>query len=88
MPSLHWQKFPHAITQRDVQFMPDEILTLPEVAQLLKVAEMTAFTMAQKSDLPAFNVRSQWRRKRDDIVRWVLHQKAIADASFTKRGGA
>ena len=29
--------------------MPDEILTLPEVAQLLKVAEKTVYTMAQKS---------------------------------------
>ena len=27
--------------------MPDEILTLPEVAQLLKVAEKTVYTMAQ-----------------------------------------
>ncbi len=28
--------------------MTDEILTLPEVAQLLKVAEKTVYTMAQK----------------------------------------
>ncbi len=36
------------------RFMPDEILTLPEVAELLKVAEKTVYTMAQKSQLPAF----------------------------------
>lgn len=29
--------------------MPDEILTLPEVAQLLKVAEQTVYSMAQKA---------------------------------------
>jgi predicted DNA-binding transcriptional regulator AlpA len=28
--------------------MPDEILTLPEVAQLLKVAEKTVYTMADE----------------------------------------
>ena len=30
--------------------MPDEILTLPEVAQLLKVGEKTVYTMAQGGD--------------------------------------
>jgi excisionase family DNA binding protein len=34
----------------------DEILTLPEVAQLLKVGEKTVYTMAQRSQLPAFKV--------------------------------
>ncbi len=51
--------------------MPDEILTLPEVAQLLKVAEKTVYTMAQKSQLPAFKVRGQWRFKREDIDHWI-----------------
>lgn len=39
--------------------MPDEILTLTEVAQLLKIAEKTVYTMAQQGDLPAFKVRGQ-----------------------------
>jgi len=39
--------------------MPDEILTLPEVALLIKVAEKTVYTMAQKSQLPAFNRRTE-----------------------------
>ncbi len=55
--------------------MPDEILTLPEVAQLLKVAEKTVYTMAQKGELPAFKVRGQWRFKRDDIDSWIEQQK-------------
>ena len=58
--------------------MPDEILTLPEVAQLLKVAEKTVYTMAQKSQLPAFKVRGQWRFKRVDIDRWIEAQKMLA----------
>ena len=56
--------------------MPDEILTLPEVAVLLKVAEKTVYTMAQKAQLPAFKVRGQWRFKRDDLERWIEQQKA------------
>lgn len=55
--------------------MPDEILTLPEVAQLLKVAEKTVYTMAQKSQLPAFKVGGQWRFRRVDIDHWIEEQK-------------
>ena len=58
--------------------MPDEILTLPEVAVLLKVAEKTVYTMAQKAQLPAFKVRGQWRFKRDDIYAWIDRQKIEA----------
>ncbi len=60
------------------RLMPDEILTLPEVAQLLKVAEKTVYTMAQKSQLPAFKVGGQWRFQRVDIDRWIEQQKANA----------
>lgn len=64
--------------------MPDEILTLPEVAQLLKVAEKTVYTMAQKSELPAFKVRGQWRFKRQDIDAWIEQQKlALRDEGKT-----
>ena len=56
--------------------MPDEILTLPEVAILLKVAEKTVYTMAQKAQLPAFKVGGQWRFKRVDLDRWIEQQKA------------
>lgn len=58
--------------------MSDEILTLPEVTRLLKVAEKTVYTMAQKGELPAFKVRGQWRFKRDDIDAWIERQKAVS----------
>lgn len=55
--------------------MPDEILTLPEVAQLLKVAEKTIYTMAQRRTLPAFKVGGQWRFRREDLNKWIDGQK-------------
>jgi excisionase family DNA binding protein len=51
--------------------MSDEILKLPEVAQLLKVAEKTVYTMAQRGDLPAFKVGGQWRFRRTDLDAWI-----------------
>ena len=56
--------------------MPDEILTLPEVAVLLKVAEKTVYTMAQRAEIPAFKVRGQWRFKRVELDSWIEAQKA------------
>ena len=58
--------------------MPSEdILTLREVARLLKVAEKTLYTMAGKKEIPAFRVRGQWRFRRADIDRWIdLQQSA------------
>jgi len=58
--------------------MPDAILTLVEVADLLKVADKTVYTMAQNGELPAFKVRGQWRFKRDDLDAWIERQKVVA----------
>jgi excisionase family DNA binding protein len=64
--------------------MSDPILTLPEVAVLLKVAEKTVYTMARNGQLPAFKVRGQWRFKRDDIDRWIDEQTASVKANLRK----
>jgi excisionase family DNA binding protein len=58
--------------------MQDEILTLPEVAQLLKIAGKTVYSMAQKGQLPAFKVGGQWRFKRFDIDQWIEQQKVAS----------
>lgn len=66
--------------------MVDEILTLPEVAQLLKVAEKTIYTMAQKGEVPAFKVRGQWRFKATDLDNWIEAQKVVCSGEL--KGGA
>lgn len=64
-----WQVLPTAAGASPP--MTDEILTLPEVAQLLTVAEKTVYTMAQKGELPAFKVGGQWRFRRTDLDAWI-----------------
>mgnify|MGYP003631206148 CR=1 FL=1 len=64
--------------------MKDPILTLPGVAVLLKIAEKTVYTMAQKDQIPAFKARGQWRFKHDDIDAWIDAQKAAAKANIGK----
>jgi excisionase family DNA binding protein len=64
--------------------MLDPILTLPEVAVLLKVAEETVCTLAPKGQIPAFKVRGQWRFRHDDIDRWIDEQKAAVKRNIGK----
>ncbi len=49
----------------------DSILTLVEVSTLLRVAQRTVYTMAQKGELPAFKVGGQWRFRRADLDAWI-----------------
>ena len=68
--------------------MSGEILTVAEVAQLLKVAEKTVYTMAQNAELPCFKVRGQWRCRRQDLDTWIAAQvagAAGADIATPKR---
>lgn len=58
--------------------MSDEILTLKEVADYLKLAEKTAYRLAAEGKLPGFKVGGSWRFKREDIERWITQKKSEA----------
>ena len=64
----------------------DQVLTLKEVAALLKIAERTAYSMMQAGELPGFKVGGQWRFKRADIEAWIEKQKEDAGTQ-PARGG-
>ena len=55
--------------------MADEILTLKEVADYLKLAEKTAYRLAAEGKLPGFKVGGSWRFKQTDIERWIEEKK-------------
>ncbi len=54
--------------------MPDEILTLKEVAKYLKLAEKTAYRLTAEGRLPGFKVGGSWRFKQSDIENWIKKQ--------------
>ena len=56
--------------------MTDEILTLKEVAQYLKLAEKTAYRLAAEGKLPGFKVGGSWRFKREEIEKWIAEQSS------------
>jgi excisionase family DNA binding protein len=49
----------------------DSILTLKEMAQILKMNERTVLKMAQTGAIPAAKIGSQWRFKMDLVDRWL-----------------
>ena len=51
--------------------MPEEVLTIKEVAALLKLAEKTVYAMAQAGEIPAFKIRGHWRIKRTELDQWI-----------------
>ena len=51
--------------------MAVEVLTIKEIATVLKLAKKTVYAMANANEIPAFKIRGQWRVKRLDLDRWI-----------------
>ena len=55
----------------------DEILTVKELAEYLKIAEKTAYRFVSEGKIPAFKVGSAWRFKKDAIDAWIKSQNTM-----------
>ena len=51
--------------------MADEILTIREMAELLKINEKTAYKLASAGKIPGFKVGGSWRFERQEIAKWI-----------------
>ncbi|WOK37548.1 helix-turn-helix domain-containing protein [Sphingomonas sp. C3-2] len=54
--------------------MPEEILTVREVAEFLKVTERTIYRLATEGQIPSFKVGGSWRFQRSDLIQWMNEQ--------------
>lgn len=59
--------------------MDNDIMTMKEVADYLKLNEKTAYRLTSEGKLPAFKVGGSWRFRKSEIDQW------IKDQSNTKR---
>ena len=56
--------------------LPEEqVLTVKEVAQYLKVNERTIYRMAVAGELPAFRVGNAWRIRLSSLDAWINKQQ-------------
>lgn len=67
--------------------MGDEIMTLQDVAEYLKLAERTVYGYAQKNLLPGIKVGSAWRFRKADILAWLDDQRRITEKSTSHKSG-
>ena len=49
----------------------NDILTITEVAEYLKITERTIYGWAQDGVIPAYKMAGSWRFRRRDIDRWL-----------------
>jgi len=49
----------------------NEVLTVKEVADLLKLHQTTVYKMIKSGELPAFKIGSDWRFHRSQIAEWL-----------------
>ena len=56
--------------------MNDEILTIKEVADYLKVNERTIYRLAASKRIPAFKVGNAWRFRLSEIDAWISDQSS------------
>ena len=53
----------------------DDIMTVKELAEYLKIAENTAYRFALEEKVPGFKVGSAWRFRKSEINRWISAQE-------------
>lgn len=53
----------------------NEILTIKEVSQYLKLAEKTAYRLASDGKLPGFKVGGAWRFRQTEVDSWIKAQE-------------
>jgi len=51
--------------------MPEQLLTIAQVAEYLHVDKFTIYRLVATKQLPAFKVGNQWRFKRKLLENWL-----------------
>jgi len=64
----------------DGMYDPDEILTIKQVADYLKVNERAIYKLAQEGGIPTVKIANQWRFRRSMIDGWLDLQMSSAFA--------
>lgn len=52
----------------------DQLMTIEEVAQYMRVSRFTVYRLAKGRSIPATKIGRQWRFQREEIDQWVKDQ--------------
>lgn len=59
--------------------MSNNIMTIKEVSEYLKLKEKTAYALAARGDIPGFKVGGSWRFRITEIEKWIKKQERKND---------
>ncbi|EGL64212.1 excisionase [Agrobacterium sp. ATCC 31749] len=55
--------------------MDDDIITIREVAEYLRLREKTTYALAAKGELPGFKVGGSWRFRKSALEKWIVQRE-------------
>ena len=55
--------------------MSDNIMTIKEVSEYLKIKEKTAYALVAKGEIPGFKVGGSWRFRKGEIDKWIVKKE-------------
>jgi excisionase family DNA binding protein len=87
---MHWLTLPCTVpaSSRTMVSAPENVMTVKEVADYLRVNQRTVYRLAVERRMPGFKVGATWRFKRADIERWIADQAALPAAGADGEGPA
>lgn len=61
----------------------DDILTLEELAEYLKISKPTLYKLVENGKIPALKLANQWRFKKEDIDKWLeRHRQSTVEEGY------
>lgn len=55
--------------------MEDTLLTVEEIAQLLRVSTKTVYRLLRRGEIPAHRIGHHWRFDRAEITQWLFERR-------------
>jgi len=62
----------------DVKDREIDVLTVEEVAKLLKLSKITIYRFIKTGEIPAYKIGASWRINRKDLENYIESKKAVS----------
>ena len=58
------------------EITPEEVMTVKEVADYLRLAESTVYRLVKRGSLPGRKLGGNWRFSRKNLDKWLIETKS------------
>jgi len=64
----------------------NEIMTIKQVAEYLKVSPRSIYKLVKDGSIPTFKIMNMWRFERSKIDHWINEKNGIDNSFIVKEG--